>query len=68
MNKTAYWKATMGLSAVANEWVNGCPTLLIDSEPAFVVRKNALGRLVVYAHFKSLGMFEHRLRELHGSH
>jgi hypothetical protein len=36
--------------------VNGCPTLLIDSEPAMVVVKNSAGRLVMYLHWKSWRM------------
>ena len=33
------------------EFVNGAPTLLVDSEPALVVKKNPLGRLIIYAHY-----------------
>ena len=31
--------------------MNGAPTLLVDSEPALVVKKNPLGRLIIYAHY-----------------
>jgi hypothetical protein len=39
------------------ESVNGCPTLLIDSEPAMVVVRNSAGRLVMYLHYKSRDMY-----------
>lgn len=46
---TAYYRIFHG-SRYA-EFVNGAPTLLVDSEPAFVVKKNSLGRLIIYAHY-----------------
>lgn len=48
--KVAYWRQVIGLSPTG-EWTNGCPTLLIESEPAFVVQKLVTGKLAVYSHY-----------------
>jgi hypothetical protein len=55
MKGTAYYRGLLDRS-IFWEYVNGCPTLLIDSEPAMVVVKNSVGRLVIYLHWKSLEM------------
>lgn len=48
--KDAYWRRVIG-QVPTGEWTNGCPTVLIDSEPAFVVRKLETGKLAVYSHY-----------------
>ena len=34
------------------EWVNGCPSILFQSEPAMVTVKHENGGVIVYYHFK----------------
>lgn len=36
----------------SKEWVNGCPSILFQSEPAMVVVKRASGGITIYYHFK----------------
>jgi hypothetical protein len=59
MENTAYFRGLLDRS-IFWEHVNGCPTLLIDSEPAMVVVKNSVGRLVIYLHWKSRLMLTDR--------
>lgn len=50
-----YWRVLINRGSVYKEFVNGCPTLLSESEPAFVVIRNTVGQLVAYYHWKSEG-------------
>ena len=36
----------------SQEWVNGCPSILFQSEPAMVIVKHVNDGLIRYYHFK----------------
>lgn len=42
------------------EWVNGCPSIIAKTEPAFHVEEKAGGGLVMYWHFKMVGTIKAR--------
>lgn len=42
LNRKIYW-----------EYVNGCPSILVGSEPTMVVKRGSVGNLIVYLHFKN---------------
>lgn len=52
-SKDAYLRCIIGGPRVCQEWRDGAPTILFESQPLHVVRRLASGRLEGFFHHKS---------------
>ncbi len=53
IKNVAYMRVLVGGSSYTSEWVNGCPSILLNGEPDSVVVRNDVGNLIAYYHFKN---------------